>query len=117
MDAESDPPFARFAVRFATALAASDFDAAHALLGSALKASVTPERLARDYADMIEYGEGPATTVRLVNTMEDWTGRGPQDLGWAYVAISGEEFDEAIVAVVAQEAAGMVVRQLEWGRP
>jgi len=38
-------------------------------------------------------------------------------MGFAYVAISGEDYNEAVSVVVAQERARMVIRDLEWGRP
>jgi hypothetical protein len=41
----------------------------------------------------------------------------PADLGWVYVAISGESFSEAVTVVVTREDGGAKIRELEWGRP
>lgn len=117
MERDQSAPFAKLAVRFAEALTQRDFDAAHAMLCAGFRGAVTPDRLAKNYDEMIEYGEGPVTSVNLINTMARWPDRRPTDLGWAYVAISGDDFSEAVVVIIAEESGQPVVRHLEWGRP
>lgn len=107
-------PQGRIAGDFARRLVAGDFEAASAMLTPALRATLTPENLSAEYARMIEYGGGPANAAQPVTTMDDWPDKQPDDLGWAYVSISGLGFDEAVSVVVTQ--AGQI-RQVEWGRP
>lgn len=104
---------------FAHAVVAENFVDAHALLSTELKASLLPSDLARHYHAMIAYGSGAPTDVELirVETMEGWPMRQANDLGWAYVAISGEDYNEAVSVVVALEGERAVIRWLEWGRP
>lgn len=66
---------------------------------------------------MIEYGDGPATFVQLMQTLEDWPAKKEGDAGWAYVAISGEGYSEAVVVVVCEEGGQFCIRDIEWGRP
>jgi hypothetical protein len=107
-------PQGRIAGDFAKLLVAGDFDGAAAMLTPELRATNSPESLAADFARMIDYGDGPADEVQPVTILEDWPDRQPGDLGWAYVAISGPAFNEAVTVVVTE--AGRI-RQIEWGRP
>ena len=49
--------------------------------------------------------------------MFDWPHKQPGDIGWAYVSISGEHFNEAVTCVVAAVNGHNLIRELEWGRP
>ena len=107
------------AVSFANAIISGDFEAAHALLSESLKGAWPPVRLRAKFAAMIDYGDGPADDVELINVddMAAWESREPADIGWAYVAISGEGFNEAVMVIVAHEGSRDTIRALEWGRP
>jgi hypothetical protein len=63
---------------------------------------------------MIEYGDGPAVEAEIITTLTEWPDRQPGDAGWAYAAITGLGFSEAVAEVVTREG---LIRQLEWGRP
>ena len=118
MDANHDAAFAKLALQFAEALVASAFESAHDLLSPEYRATVSPGELRSTYEGMVDYGDGPATDACLITTMESWPDRQPNDLGWAYVAIIGEGFSEAITVVVeTQEAGSPCIRHVEWGRP
>ena len=49
--------------------------------------------------------------------MDYWPDKQPRDIGWAYAAIWGEGFSEAVTVTVAEEEGKEVIRVLEWGRP
>jgi hypothetical protein len=49
--------------------------------------------------------------------MEDWPGREPSDVGWAYVSVGGDEYSEAVTVVVTLEEGELRVRTVEFGRP
>lgn len=112
-----DAPYAQLALRFAQALVAGEFERAADLL-SPLAKPLNARALERIYQEMIDYGDGPPTEVGLVTTMEQWPAREPNDSGWAYVAISGDGFSEAVTVIVEQDVSGtMLIRHVEWGRP
>jgi hypothetical protein len=107
----------RLALDFARALAAGETIRAHGLLSSRLQAELTPEKLARDYQQMVEYGEGAPSIIQVMNTMSDWPAREPSDTEWVYVAIANDTYSEAVTVVVMQEASRLAIRSIEWGRP
>ncbi|MBX3697596.1 MAG: hypothetical protein R3F08_13585 [Dokdonella sp.] len=117
MEVNHSAPYAIVAVAFARALVDGRFSDAHSMLSSGFRAAVDPDRIRNNYDEMIEYGEGPPTVVKLMSTMEQWPDKQSHDLGWAYVSISGDDFSEAVTVVLEQEAGKPVIRQLEWGRP
>jgi hypothetical protein len=49
--------------------------------------------------------------------LDYWPARQLGDVGWAYVAISGDGFSEAVTVTVADMGGRMMIRELEWGRP
>jgi len=110
-------PHGDVAFRFASALTAGRFAAARELLSAAAKAEWSAERLESTYREMVEYFETPPSMVMVVNTMEEWPGKTPGDIGWAYAAIAGDDGSEAVTVVVCDEIGKHVIRSIEWGRP
>lgn len=115
----NDNPVGALALVFAQAVVTGDFAAAHALLSAELQAALQPTDLARDYQAMMAYTDSAPTEVKLIQVedMNGWKVKQAGDLGWAYVAIEGEGYSEAVSVIVAQEAGAAVIRWLEWGRP
>lgn len=113
----TDTPHTRLAVAFATELAHGRFAQAHGMLGSELRERMSAAQLARDYLQMIEYGEGPPTTIEAVTAMSTWPDKQPGDREWVYVAMMNDTFSEAVTVVIAEEEGRLVVRSIEWGRP
>lgn len=117
----SNPPpnldYAAKAKEFAEALVANNYDAAFEMLSSSLKPKLTAAELQSRFTEMTEYGEGRPRVDGHVQTMEDWPGKQPSDVGWAYVSISGDDFAEAVTVVVNYEDDAMKIREVEWGRP
>ena len=109
--------YSEFAVDFAKALTADDFASAHAMLAPKLKADYTIDALKASFEEMVEYGESPARVDGVVQTMDDWPAKGSNDLGWAYVSISGDDFGEAVTVIVTSVDGEMAIGDLEWGRP
>ncbi|MBA5775737.1 hypothetical protein H2509_01205 [Stappia sp. F7233] len=99
---------------FAKALCDGDFAGARGLLAATLKADFTEADLQREFDEMTDYGDGPPDTVEVMNFLDDWPQKKPGDLGWAYVAISGPGFGEAVAVIVTGER---LIREIEWGRP
>jgi hypothetical protein len=115
-DPEDSDLSGKVALDFADALVAGDFAGARNLLASELAEQLSEAQLQSAYEGMIEYGEGPATgtPTQLMNTLGSWPDKQPDDGGWAYVAIVGPGYSEAITVVVTRSGR---IRQLEWGRP
>lgn len=105
------------AANFARALVSSDFTEAHALLSTQAQQRYSAAQLQQAYADMTSYGDGPGAVDGHVEFMDDWPARQSQDIGWAYVSITGAGFIEAVTVVVAEENGAAKIREIEWGRP
>ena len=112
-----DTASSRLALDFANAMAAGDTARAHAMLSTALQAQMTPNTLARDYQQMVDYGEGAPTVVQVMTTMSDWPARESSDTEWVYVAIANDSYSEAVTVVVMQDGSRLAIRSIEWGRP
>ena len=105
------------ALAFARALVAGDYRGAHDMLASSLREQIPPPQLQAKYEAMIEYGDEPPDFVGVMGILDDWPTKQKEDVGWAYVAISGGTYSEAVAVVVAQEGGQRVIREIEWGRP
>ena len=114
----ADNEHGRIATKFASALRDERFGEAHAILTGPLQLAMPLDTFTEAYRDMISYGSGPTTEIELMHTMEEWPpGRENTDLGWAYVAMWGEDFSEAVTVIVQAGTDGPRIRQIEWGRP
>lgn len=114
------PAFAAAALAFAEALVRGDAAAASAWLCPRLAARVSAADLARAYARMLADDDGPMGAperVFVVNTLTEWPAKQAGDLGWAYVAIEGDAYSEAVAVVVAHVGGAPRIREIEWGRP
>ena len=116
---ESDPntPHAERATAFAQALVDGRFEDAHSMLTDDLKDRVPVERLQAAYEGLVEYGTGPVQVDDQLTTMEEWPDKRTNDVGWAYISISGTDFVEAVTVVVSREGDELKIRNIEWGRP
>lgn len=103
---------------FAEHLVDGDFAAARAMLAAEL-GDLTTDTLREAYTAMTSYADDGDDEPRVLVMMAqgDMPDLQADDLGWVYVAISGESFNEAITVVVALEQGEARIRQLEWGRP
>jgi hypothetical protein len=119
--AGSEPPaFAMAALSFAEALVRGDAATAFEWLCPRLAARMSASELRRAYEQMLTDDEGPMGAperVFVVNTLAEWPDKQVGDLGWAYVAIEGEWYSEAVALVVTQVGGAPRVREIEWGRP
>ena len=112
-----DTQHGRTALAFAQALVDGRFHEAQLMLSPLLRERISAEDLESEYSEMIEYGDGPADFVDVMNELKDWPAKRPGDVGWAYAAISGPGYSEAVAVVVADEGGQSLIREIEWGRP
>jgi hypothetical protein len=106
-------------LQFGRAIAKGDFAAAHALLTERAQESHPPEVLKQAVEEMIAIGDGPIEEVDLVEEciLEDWPDKQEGDVGYVYVALTGDGFCEAVTVILTTEAGKVRIRELEWGRP
>lgn len=90
------------------------------MLAPELQRQLTPDDLRSQLYAMFEgYAAGRPERIGFEDKYahEDWPGKLPGDLGYAYVSIEGEDFVEAVIVTVADVAGKHVIRHIEWGRP
>ncbi len=106
-----------FAATFGKALHDGHFVAAHAMLTPALAGTTSAADLLEEYEVLAEdmggvTGIGPPAVI-----LEEWPGKGEQDLAMVYIPLEGDMFSEAATVTVAESGSGLCVAGIEWGRP
>ena len=117
ISAEVRTAYPKFASRFATALTNGEYETAYDMLSSDMQRKYTAEALGNKFEAMVEYGGSPAKVDGFIETMEDWPDRKADEVGWAYVSISGNDYAEAVTVIVSADNYGMSISNIEWGRP
>lgn len=107
----------KVAFEFANTIVNGDFAAAHELLAEQQQSEWSPDSLKEEYEEMTEYGESPINHIEVMNEMIEWPTKKDNDIGWAYVTISGDGYSEAVAVVVCSENRQLKIREIEWGRP
>jgi hypothetical protein len=109
----------RVAEQFGRSIAQGDYATAHSLLTEGARAAHSPDDLKQAVEQMIAIGDGPITDVALVSEciLEDWPDKQESDVGYVYVALTGDGFCEAVTVTLTREADKIRIRELEWGRP
>ena len=102
----------RIALEFAKTLVSGDYSSAYSFVE--LKEKMNLEN---EFNEMIEYGEGPVNHIEVMNEMDSWPTKNENDIGWAYVAIAGEGFSEAVAVVISNINGATKITSIEWGRP
>ncbi len=108
----SETEHGKFALLFATAMVNDDFEKAKSMISCDDDLSLKEE-----FNEMIKYGGGPVTHVEVINEMIEWPTKKEIDIGWAYVALQGEFFSEAVAVVVSKINSALKITEVEWGRP
>ncbi len=110
-------PHAGIAEQFGRALMEGAFNAAHKLLTGDQKRQFSPDDLRESLESMIAHGDGPITHIEVMDTLEEWPDKQAKDVGWAYVAICGDDFLQGVAVVVTKEHMKLLIRSIKWGRP
>jgi hypothetical protein len=105
------------ALQFTQHLLEAKFTDAYAMLSADLKESLDLAELQNTYENMVNYPDDSVITAEVMETMLDWPDKQANDIGWAYVAISGKTFSEAVAVIIENTAEDMLIRSIEWGRP
>ena len=117
MSAKSAEHYKEAALAFTKALAARDYDAAHALTSKDYRGTTTVKALQAAFEEIVPTDWGTVGPIELGLTMEDWPGRESSDAGWVYVSVGGDAYSEAVTVVVTIEEGELRVRTVEFGRP
>lgn len=104
---------------FGEFIAKEDYAAAHGLLTRQGQAAWPVTEMKRRSESMRKYAPGPFTDMEVMDEFmfEDWPAMQDGDVASIYIALSGNNFCEAVSVIVAQEDGDLRIRDLEWGRP
>jgi hypothetical protein len=117
MSEATDGDYRRVGLAFAQALATRDYDVAYALTSKEYRDSTSLKTLQAAFESIVPVDWKTVGPIEVGQTMEDWPGREPSDVGWAYVSVGGDVYSEALTVVVTLEAGELRVRTVEFGRP
>jgi hypothetical protein len=79
--------------------------------------STSVEGMRAAFEAIVPAGWKPANGIEVGQTMEEWPGKKPADVGWAYVSVGGDVYSEAVTVVVTREGDLLKIRTVEFGRP
>jgi hypothetical protein len=117
MSGESAGDYKNVALDFTNALATRNYGAAYALTSDEYRDGTSVEAMQAAFEAIVPADWTTIGPVEVGGTMEDWPGRKPSDVGWAYVSVGGDAYSEAVTVVVTLEAGALRVRTVEFGRP
>jgi hypothetical protein len=120
---QPDPSIHNTALRFANALVAGDFAAAHDMLTKVHQLEISADDIRQHYQSMISYTEDPPDTIKAGLLLPPSETDGiPDGLGWAFVDIDSlnspnGSWLECVGLLITEEDSRHAIRQIVWGRP
>jgi hypothetical protein len=117
MSAGNAGDYRKVALDLTNALAARNYGAAYALTSKEYRDSTSAEAMQAAFEAIVPTDWKTVGPIEVVQTMDDWPGRTPLDVGWAYVSVGGDAYSEAVTVVVTTEQNVLRVRTMEFGRP
>jgi hypothetical protein len=117
MPSASTTDYREAALAFARSLGAREYAAAYSMTAQTYRVQNTAEQLQAAFEGIVPTDWGPVGPIEGGQTMEDWPGKQPADLGWVYVSIGGDVYSEAITVIVVSEDGQAKIREVEFGRP
>lgn len=113
-----DMPHGIVGFDFAQALVMGEFEKAHAFLSAELRSKYTAAGLKSEFESMVEYAQPFGVPYVVVVDNRPLPGISEMDAqGWAYVAIQGEGWSEAVTVTVKPVGNEYLITELVWGRP
>ena len=115
----------KFAITFAEKVTRGNFSDARQCFIDDLKRSTTTEAMKKSYSQMVNYENSNGTdlpndveiTIGYEMKPEELHHRKENDVGWFYVAITNDYFNEAVTLTVCNDLGDLKVREISWGRP
>jgi hypothetical protein len=107
------------ALRFAQEVSTRNYARAYAMTTAKYRSEVSLAAFQKKAEWMLPLDFGTILAVELVEThdMREALTYEEGDLRWAYVAIQGPKYGEAVAVIVARYAGSIGIREVEWGRP
>ena len=87
------------------------------MLSGALGQSVTSGDLSEEFGALADDMGGVTGIGEPMVILEDWPDKAETDIAVVYVPLEGDMFSEAVTVTVAQSDDGLVISNVEWGRP
>jgi hypothetical protein len=113
-----DLPHGIVGFNFANALVNGEFESAYALLSTELQLEYPVSALKREYEKMIDYMQPVSNVgVAVLNNGDLPDDSDMDSQGWAYVAIFGDCWSEAVTVTVKPFEGKYLITELSWGRP
>lgn len=109
--------YRQVALEFGKLLAGRQYLKAYALTSQGYRQTNTVDQLQTAFEAIVPTDWGPTGPIELGYTMRRWPAKQPSDLGWAYVGIGGEFYNEGITVVVTSDNGKPKIREIEFGRP
>lgn len=109
--------YKKVALDFSNALATRNYGAAYALTSSEYRDRTSVQAMQAAFEAIVPSDWKTVGPVAVGEAMEEWPGKKPSDVGWAYVSIGGDVYSEAVTVVVTREEEALRVRTVEFGRP
>ena len=110
----------KFAVSFAVKLINAEYAEARSMLTPEAARDWPSEALAQAWVGMFYEDISPVSYMPetvAVDGMAGWENRQPGDVGWAYVPVLSEDYNEAVTVVITRLDSGLAIRDLQFGRP
>jgi hypothetical protein len=118
MSSTASTPCESTALEYTKALANRDYPKAYAMTSGEYRVHTTLEGMKELFEDIVPVDDwGTMGPIEVGETMLDWPGKEPDDLGWVTVSIGGDVYSEAIIVVVKLEDGMPKIREVEFGRP
>ena len=117
MSGGSAGDYRKVGLAFAKALASRDYDVAYALTSRDYRNHTSVKALQAAFERIVPVDWKTVGPVEVGETMEDWAGKEPSDVGWAYVNVGGDVYSEAVTVILTLEEGELRIRSVEFGRP
>ena len=106
------------AQKFGDFIAREDYQSAHGLSTIKAQSDYSAESFKKAVARMTSYAPGPIREVSVMDgILEDWPAKEASDVASIYVALTGDDFNEAAYLTLARQGVDYRIRAIEWGRP
>lgn len=105
------------AIAFTQALCDRDYAKAWQLTTPEFRRKTSVDDLKSEFEKIVPLDWKMTGPLLVTAAMDEWPDKKPNDLGWAYVAISGDGASEGVTVVVSDHEGQALIRQVEWGRP
>src|SRR5215218_4899754 len=117
MSGASAADYKKVALDFTNALATRNYRAAYALTSKEYRDAKRVEAMQAAFETIVPTDWKTVGPVEAGETMEDWPGKKPSDVGRVYVSVGGDVYSEAVIVAVTSERNDLKVRMVEFGRP